>query len=92
MMKFDEKTMMSFLTGWAQTAMATAFLTGWVICCATAALLLRIEKSVAADLPSAKESAGDELQKGGGFVRNYFKKQLLRSVNFLTKVPEALGI
>lgn len=91
-MKFDEKTAMSFLIGLAQTAMATAFLTGWVICCATAALLLRIEKSVAANLPSAKESAGNELQNGGGFARRYFKKRLLRSVNFLAEIPEALGI
>lgn len=91
-MKFDEKAGMSFLTGLAQAAMATAFLTGWVICCATVALLLRIEKSVAADLPSAKESAGNGLQNGGGFVRRYFKKQVLRSKNFLAEVPEALGI
>lgn len=90
--EFDEKMARCFLTGLTQTAMATAFLMGWVICCATAALLLRIEKSVAHDLPSAKESAGNELPNGSGFVRRYFKKQLLRSVNFLAEVPEALGI
>ncbi len=91
-MKFDERAAMSFLGDSAQTMLATVFLTGWIICCAATALLLRIEKSIAADLPSAKESTGNKSLNGGGFVRRCCKKQLLKSRNFLTKVPEALGI
>ena len=90
-MKFDEKAAARLMTDLGQAAFAMAFLTGWVICCVIVALLLRIDTSVAANLPSNKELLGNESLEVGGFIRCHYEKQLMRSKSFLTQIPETLG-
>ena len=87
-MKFAPK-IKSFLRDLADTALATAFLSLWVICCTIVALLLRVTK-----VPASSEDFVSEqnVQDHGSYLRRYCRKQLLKSKTFLTKIPEGLGI
>jgi hypothetical protein len=88
-MKFERKIIL-FLRSLADTALATALLILWVICCTTVALLLRI--AGVSDLPSDDVIHENNGQNQGSYLSRYCRKQLLKSKTFLTKIPERLGI
>lgn len=88
-MKFERK-IISFLRDLADTALATAFLIVWIICCTTVALLLRI--AGVSDLPSDDVIHENNGQNHGNYLSRYCRKHLLKSKAFLTKIPEGLGI
>lgn len=88
-MKFERK-IISFLKNLADTALATALLILWVICCTTAAFLLRIA--------GVSDLSGDDVlhenndQNHGNYLSRYCRKQLLKSKSFLTEIPKGLGV
>lgn len=88
-MKFERK-IISFLRDLIETALATALLILWVICCTIVALLLRI--AGASDLPSDDVIHENNGQNHGNYLSHYCRKHLLKSKGFLTKIPEGLGI
>lgn len=88
-MKFERK-IISFLSDLADTALATAFLILWVICCTIVALLLRI--AGVWNLPSGYFLSENDGRNHGNYLSRLCRKQLLKSKTFLTKIPEGLGI
>lgn len=88
-MKFERK-IISFLRDLIDTALATAFLILWVICCTIVALLLRI--AGVSDLSSEDILHENNVQNHGNYLSRYCRKQLLKSKTILTEIPEGLDI
>lgn len=88
-MKYEQE-IISFLRNLVDTALATAFLIIWIICCTAVALLLRTAGVSA--LLSEDVIREDNDRNHGNYLSRFCRRQLLRSKTFLTEIPEGLGI